>query len=272
MSWALITGASSGLGEQLARLRAAGGIPHLPELKGLILVARRREALGQLAGEITTRYPHVSVHVVAVDLSDSQAFREIEKTLSRNGISLGDITEVYSNAGVGTIGPFSASSRQEVESMLSVNVVAATTLLHAMMQEMERGLAENRDRRYRICLIASVASFTPGPLMAVYYASKAFTLSLGEALRREVGNRGIQVTVACPGPFQSAFHQNAGIRSSGPATAPAARVARAILRGAGKNRAIIPVGPAAWFWSIVGPRLPRLWAREVMYRIQTRRS
>ncbi len=271
MSWVVVTGASSGLGEQLVRVRSAG-VPHLPKLEGIVLIARRREALEHLAEEISAQHPHVATLAIVADLSDPLSINHIEQSLAAQGIRGRDITEVYSNAGVGTIGPFVESSQDEIETMLSVNMVATTKLLHALMRDMVQGHADDPGRTYRICIIASVASFTPGPLMAVYYASKAFALSLGQALRREVKNQGIHVTVACPGPFDSAFHRNAGIRTSVPAHATAARVARVILRGVRRDRAVIPVGLGARLWGVLGPRLPRSWAREIMFRIQSRRS
>ncbi len=250
-SWALITGASSGLGRALARRCARDGW-------NLVLVARRQEALQELARQLEA----VQVLTVPLDLRRNDAIDHLQERLAAAQIPLSRVGMLINNAGVGDHGPFTDLPADRLEAMLQVNVAAVTRLVYRFAREMTPGST--------ICTVASVAAFTPGPLMAVYYATKAYVLSLGEALHRELHPRGIRVVTVCPGPFRSEFHAAAGIREARGLPSED-RVARRVLAAIRRGRPVAPVGFGARVWAWVGPRLPRSWAVRIIHALQRRR-
>jgi short-subunit dehydrogenase len=189
---ALVTGASGGIGEDLARLLAADG-------HDLVLLARSVDKLQTLAAELTTAHK-VSASVLAADLAEPGAAEAVERTLTERRLSI-DI--LVNNAGFGTMGPFASGDLMPLMGMLQVNVVALTMLARHLLP----GMLERR--RGRILNVASTAAFQPGPLMAVYYASKAYVLSLSEALSEETRGSGVTVTCLCPGPTRTGFQERA---------------------------------------------------------------
>jgi short-subunit dehydrogenase len=192
---ALITGASMGIGRDLAELFARDG-------HHLILTARNEEKLKELAGQFHNQFG-VNVDVFARDLSAPNASQDIfQQFESRN------IDYLINNAGFGTHGPFAESDIASQLGMLQVNVVALTHLTRLFLPQMLKR------RSGRIMNLASVASFLPGPLMAVYYATKAYVLSFSEALASEVEGTGVTVTAVCPGPTKTGFQDRAGIAHS----------------------------------------------------------
>ena len=194
---ALITGASGGIGEDLARLIAAGG-------RDVVLLARSAAKLQALADELT-RSHRVSSTVVAMDLSAPGAADEVARTLAERRIS---IDMLVNNAGFGTLGEFAREDPVEQSRMLQVNVVALTMLTRFLLP----GMLERR--RGRILNVASTAAFQPGPVMAVYYASKAYVLSLSLALTEETAGTGVTVTCLCPGPTRTGFQERAQMGKS----------------------------------------------------------
>ena len=225
----LITGASAGIGVELARVFAAHG-------HELVLVARRQERLNILAAEIASgsvaqggRPPLV----LALDLARGDAAATIADALAQAGLAP---QYIVNNAGFGLVGHAATLSRGEQAEMIEVNIRTLTDLSLAFVDSLER-------HRGGILNVASIAAFVPGPGMAVYYASKAYVLSFSEALSAELKPRGIRVTVLCPGPVATEFAQRAGVRAGvGPGllSVPARQVAedgyRALM--AGKRRAI----------------------------------
>lgn len=194
---ALVTGASSGIGLELARCLAADGYD-------LVLVARRRERLEDLGRELG-RDQGVRWWAIAADLSDPAAPTEIVRQVEAFGITV-DI--LVNNAGFGAIGPFATMDADAVGRMLEVNVTALTRLTRSFLP----GMLERRNGR--ILNVASTAGFVPGPLMAVYYASKAYVISLSEALSEELRGSGVTVTVLCPGPTRTEFQEVAGMQAA----------------------------------------------------------
>jgi len=192
---ALITGASSGIGAELAKLCAAGGY-------GLILVARNEERLGELAGSLA-RAHGIEARALVADLADQAAPQSIfERTR-------GDTVEILiNNAGFGLRGRFAETDWPAEARLIQVNVTALVQLTKLFLPEM---LGR---RSGRILNVASTAAFVPGPLMAMYYASKAFVLSFSESVANEVEGTGVTVTVLCPGPTRTAFSEAAGISDS----------------------------------------------------------
>jgi uncharacterized protein len=194
---ALVTGASVGIGRDLAFLFARDG-------HDLVLTARNEGRLQELAGTLREQFK-VDVEVIAKDLSVPAAPQEIFDALKEKFIR---VDYLVNNAGFGTHGQFVQSDLKEQLSMLQVNIVSLTHLTRLFLPLMlERGSS-------RIMNVASVAAFFPGPLMAAYYASKAYVLSFSEALDHEVRRKGVSVTALCPGPTITEFQKRAGIAES----------------------------------------------------------
>jgi short-subunit dehydrogenase len=195
---ALITGASSGLGLELARLFAADG-------HDVVLVARTEAKLRELAAELTSAHG-IRTLVIAVDLARQSAPTEIVNRVRSERI---EIDFLVNNAGFGLLGPFASTERGIEMAMLQVNIAALTDLTKQLLPEMlER-------RRGRILNVASTAAFSPGPFMAVYYASKAYVLSFSQALANELKGTGVTCTAFCPGPTRTGFAARAHAGTSG---------------------------------------------------------
>lgn len=215
--WALITGASSGLGEHYARQLAEKGL-------NVILVARREERLRTLASELEQQHGVRSV-VLVVDLLRANAIK-----LLREGIGRRDLGLIVSNAGFGSSGPFLEQNPAMLSRMVRLNCELPVRLLHAFSGHLiERGCGG-------VIQLASTAAFQCTPWMAVYGATKAFDLHLAEALMVEMGPHGIDVLAVCPGHTKTEFHQVAGIHKAaiGGAAMPE-DVVRESLRQLGKR-------------------------------------
>ncbi len=190
----LITGASAGIGAELARVFADHG-------HELVLVARREGLLAALAEEIAAGgRPRPAV--LSMDLGRRDAVAALTADLTSRGL---EPEIVVNNAGFGLVGPVAALSRDEQLALIDLNVRALTELSLAFVESLAR-------HRGGILNVASVAAFMPGPGMAVYYASKAYVLSFSEALHCELASRGIRVTALCPGPVPTGFQARAGLR------------------------------------------------------------
>jgi hypothetical protein len=196
---ALVTGASSGLGAEFARQLAERG-------HDLALLARRRDALDELAMDLRAR--GASTLVLAIDLAAADAEQRVAAGLAAAGWNALDL--LVNNAGFGRHGAFAATAPAELDAMIAVNVRAVTGLTRALLPAM---LQQGRGR---ILNVASTAAFAPGPGMAVYYATKAFVLSWSEALAVELRGSGVTVTCLCPGPVATGFQQRAGLDGARP--------------------------------------------------------
>ena len=190
----LITGASSGIGLELARLFARDGY-------GLVLVAREKSALHKVGEEIG-RIGGSSPKIISKDLSRPGAAEEIFDEIVRESI---DVDILVNNAGVGMYGPFACLEPGAALTMMRVNMESLTHLTAMFVKGM---LARGEGR---ILNVASTAAFQPGPLMAVYSATKAYVLSLSEALSNELRGSGVSSTVLCPGPTNSQFEKRSGM-------------------------------------------------------------
>ena len=239
----LITGASAGIGTELARVFAAKG-------HRLALVARRADRLAALAGEITAKGGAAPI-VIACDLEQPDSGDRIAETLSAEGV---EVDYVVNNAGFGVFGHAIKRDRAEQLNIIAVNIRALTDL----SLRFSDSLIKNRGG---ILNIGSIAGFLPGPGMAVYYASKAYVLSFTEALRQELAPYGVRVTVVCPGPVPSEFQTRAGFApgfDSAVLNVSAEDVARQAYDGLMANkRAVLP----GFFIKMV-PFLLRLFPRS----------
>ena len=196
-STALITGASAGIGYELAKLFARDGY-------NLVLLARNRDRLEQFATELQTQFG-ISARAVALDLTAASAPHLLFDQLQRDGV-LVDI--LVNNAGYGVSGEFAQMPEQEILGQIQLNITALTLLTKLFLAPMlERGSG-------KIMNVASTAAFQPGPLMAVYYASKAYVLSFSEALANELRGSGATITCFCPGPTDTNFQKRAKLENS----------------------------------------------------------
>jgi uncharacterized protein len=189
---ALITGASSGIGYELARLFARDGY-------NLVLVARNGDELKKISAQLTSEH-NTSVKVIAKDLSAATSPREIFNEVRTEGM---DIDILINNAGFGTYGTFCNTNLKDELEMIQVNMASPTHLTKLFLPGM---IARGQGR---ILNVASMAAFQPGPFLAVYCASKSYVLSFSEALAEELRGTGITVTALCPGPVRTGFARRA---------------------------------------------------------------
>jgi short-subunit dehydrogenase len=190
---AVVTGASSGIGSDLARELARDGYD-------LVLVARRAEPMERLAEELKA-YGSSAI-VIAADLSKPGAATSLAGELDSLGLA---VDVLINNAGVGGHGRFDCTDFVRLGEMLQLNVVALTELTRLLLPGMVAR------RRGRVMLVASTAAFQPGPQMAVYCATKAYVLSFGEAIAYELKGTGVTITTLCPGATATEFSRAAGV-------------------------------------------------------------
>jgi short-subunit dehydrogenase len=229
---ALVTGASMGLGREYARLFAADG-------HNLVLVARSDDKLRLLAAELGAEH-RVSVRVLPADLADPESPERIFDALARDHV---EIEFLVNNAGFGLNGAFAELDGARQLEIVQVNVAALTALCRLFLPSM---IARGHGR---ILNVASVAAFQPGPGMAVYFASKAYVLSLSEALAHELSATGVTVTCHCPGATATEFAGKADLLNSKlfkMGVAGPADVARHGYRAMMKGRVVSIHGPVNW--------------------------
>jgi short-subunit dehydrogenase len=231
--WALVTGASSGIGPEFAHALAEKGAK-------LVLVARRTEPMQRLAQMLRDKY-RVEVRVEGMDLSLPDAADALKGRLDAAGI---DVDILINNAGVGVTGEFTEQSTEQITTMLRLNIVGLTALTHVFAAEMKaRGGGH-------ILLLASVAAYQPSPLYAAYAATKAYVLSLGVALHAELAPHRVVVTVLSPGVTDTGFFDAAG-------QPPTPAMQKMMM----KPRPVVDIGLAALFQeksSIVAGAMNRL--------------
>ncbi len=228
---ALITGASAGIGAELARVFAAHG-------HELVLVARRADRLSALAEEIAAGGKSRPI-VLGLDLEKHDAVSNLVAELAVRGV---EPQFVVNNAGFGLLGRAAALPRDGQLAMIELNVRALTELSLTFVDSLGR-------HRGGILNVASVAAFMPGPGMAIYYASKAYVLSFSESLHQELSPRGFRVTALCPGPVPTEFQARSGMRLS-PAldifSLSPARVAQIGYRGFMRGQRVVIAGLGNW--------------------------
>ncbi len=244
---ALVTGASGGIGEALARELALRG-------HDLVVVARSVAALESLAVEVAAAHG-ITATVIGADLAQGGAGRALATELRGRGL---DIDVLVNNAGFADFGPFAEADLDKTTQMLALNVVTLTELTHELLAPMlER-------RRGRVLNVASTAAFLPGPLMAVYYATKAYVLSFSEAVAEELKGSGVTVTALCPGPTASGFQARAAMEDSklvkGKKVMDAATVARIGVDAMEAGKAVAVCG----FKNKMQTTMPRFLPRSVV--------
>jgi len=259
MGTTLITGASAGLGVEFARLAAADG-------DDLVLVARRRDPMATLAAELSAKYGN-RVTIIEADLRTHDGVQHVIDTVVRDGIA---VETLVNNAGYGLYGGFAEREADGQLGIVDVNVRALTELTHALLP----GMLQRR--RGRIMLVGSVGGFLPGPYLAVYYASKAYVLSFGEALAEELRGSGVTVSVLAPGPTSTEFQDVAGLGisrvSSVTPMMSAAAVARIGYSGMKAGTVVVVPGFTNRLSAMMISIMPRAMVRRVIGVLQARRS
>jgi short-subunit dehydrogenase len=252
----ILTGASAGIGLELARVFARNG-------HKLVLIARRGERLGALAREIFDAGCPQPV-VLALDLQEPGMADKVDAELKARGLTP---QFVVNNAGFGLVGKAQDRDRVEQLHMIDLNIRTLTDFSLRWIETLS-------GRKGGILNVASVAGFLPGPGSAVYYASKAYVLSFTEALHREVKRKGVRVTALCPGPVLTEFQARAGLSEGdapGLLTVPAVRVAEEGYRGLMAGRRLVVPGFLNKVITFLPRLVPRSWVLEGVYARQRRR-
>ena len=194
---ALITGASNGIGLELAKVHASKG-------GDLVLVARNKSKLDELKAELESQYK-ISVYTIGKDLSVNNSAQEVYDETNKHNIQ---IDYLINNAGFGDFGMFEKTDWNKELQMINLNITALTQFTKLYLQDMVIR------RSGKIMNVASTAAFQSGPTMAVYFATKAYVLSFTEAVSNEVSDKGITVTALCPGATETGFQAAGGLEES----------------------------------------------------------
>jgi short-subunit dehydrogenase len=246
----ILTGASAGIGLELARVFARNG-------HQLVLIARRAERLSQLADEFARDNYPVPV-ILPLDLERPGMAERIDAELSARGL----VPQfVVNNAGFGLVGPACEHDRAEQLRMIDLNIRTLTDFSLHWADDLAR-------LHGGILNVASIAGFLPGPGSAVYYASKAYVLSFTEALHRELKGRGVRVTALCPGPVPTEFQARAGLKSNdmpGLLTVSPEQVAQAGYDGLMAGRRLVVPGFANKIVTLLPRLLPRALILNMIY-------
>ena len=255
---AVITGASEGIGRDLASCYALANFD-------LVLVARREPLLRDLAGTLFAQHG-TRCQVLPADLSQPA---ECDRVLAAIAGERERLYALVNNAGLGTHGWFHEIPMERQRVLIEVNITALTHLARGVLPWLRA------NGRGHVMNVASVASFQPGPLMATYYASKAYVLSLSEALHNECLGTGVTVTAVCPGPTTTGFKVAAGLATDsapgGPPPMRSADVADRAFRGTMAGKPVVITGARNVVAAALGRYLPRAWSAATIRKIQLAR-
>ncbi|MCR5725374.1 MAG: SDR family oxidoreductase [Treponema sp.] len=258
---ALITGASGGIGAELARLFAEDGI-------NLLLIARSKDKLVALQAELESRYG-VEVTVLPTDLTSQGAAEAVGAFIEEQGLR---IQTLVCNAGFGDWALFKDADCAKLQAMLQLNVVSLTALERILLPMLIEEAKKRGKKQVHILNVASVAGFMPGPKMAVYYASKAYVKSLSEALSVECKPAGVTVTALCPGPVKTDFWNTADAGKSSLlkklSFADSRSIARTGYSAMKRGKVLVLPGLLTKIFVLLASLLPRSWVRTLVYWIQ----
>jgi uncharacterized protein len=251
---ALITGASGGIGLELARIHASEG-------GDLILVARRLTELERIKAELQQQYK-VEILILSLDLSEAKGVNELISQLEGRDIV---VEYLFNNAGTGGHGLFTERSPEEDERMINLNMLALTRLTRQFLPDMiRRG-------KGKILNVGSSAAFMPGPLQAQYFATKAYVRSLSLALSEELRGTGVTITTLSPGPVKTDFAKSAGMEDallfkfSDKAEFVARLAYKAMKKG---RREVIPNLALALMLRLIVPVVPNTWLLRIVRKAQ----
>ncbi|WP_267640929.1 SDR family NAD(P)-dependent oxidoreductase [Haloarchaeobius amylolyticus] len=254
---ALVTGASSGIGRELARQFARHG-------HDLVLVARREAELAAVADDLESRHG-IAATTIPMDLDDEAAPQELYDAVHDHDLDVGILVN---NVGIGTYGPFAESDLDEEQTQLRLNVTTLVTLTRLFLDDFtERGTG-------KVLNVGSVAGFQPGPFMAGYYASKAYVNSFTEAIAEELRGTGVSATVLCPGPVDTEFQDRAGMGNSAVGSTymqPVEDVAQAGYRGLMSGETVVVPGLPMKLLTTLARITPRPILRRVARRVNSDR-
>lgn len=250
--YTIITGGTEGIGLELAKLFAA-------DKHNLIIVARNQDKLQDIKIKFEKEY-EIAVQIIQCDLSVDKACEKIIRTVEEKNFI---VDNLINNAGIGSFGFFSELEEGFEEKLININIIALTNLtkyfLKDMIKRQEGGILN----------VASTAAFTSGPKMSMYYSSKAYVLSLTEAIHDEVKNLGIRVSCLCPGPVKTSFQEKSGIKKSEKAKKylmDASRVAEEAYLGFIKGKAIIIPGYKNKLLILGNKLIPRSLSRKIILK------
>ncbi len=256
MNVSIITGASTGIGMELTKILAECG-------HHLLLISRNKEALERLKAQIKQKN-NQQIHIFPLDLTRPNTAMEVYNYCRENKYN---VNYLINNAGFGESGFFHSSEWLKTEQMIQLNITALTQLTRIFVEDMVK------NRSGKILNVSSTAAFQPGPLMAVYYASKAFVLNFSEALNNEVKDFGVSVTTVCPGPTATNFQSVAQIQDTvlvkGKKLMSAAEVAQAAWKGMEKNKALVIPGFKNTFLTVIQRIFPRSLAVQVVRKLNS---
>lgn len=250
-NYTLITGGTEGIGLELSKLFARDG-------HNLILIARNKEKLIRIQEELQNNF-NVKVEVLALDLSVYNSCEKLFAFVEKNKLS---VDNLVNNAGVGSFGTFFNETVETVDNLLRININSLSSVSNYFLKEM---LKENKGG---ILNVASTAAFSAGPKMGIYYASKAYVLSLTEAIHEEVKGTNIRVSCLCPGAVRTRFQDKAGIVKNEKAKSlmmEANEVALIAYKEFKKGKAIIIPGMKNKILVWANKFIPRSLARKIVF-------
>lgn len=255
MNITLITGASNGLGLEFAKLFAANK-------NNLLLIARNKDKLNQIKTELENAY-QISVLVLNLDLSQLESINKIDQFIKDNNLI---VDTLINNAGFGDFGNFVDANIDKQNQMVDLNIKCLMNLTHLIANQMVK------NKNGKILNVCSIAAFQSGPLMSVYYATKAFVLSFTEAISVELKKHNIKVIALCPGPIKTGFEESSNLKTSGLfknlKVANATDVAKYGYKKLNQNKTVSIYGINNKLIVFGSKFAPRSLVRKIVYKIQ----